>query len=627
MRSRVILPAAVLPMLALSVGLAVSPAAGAPTSGPSAAASPAAAAKAKFSVQTLHFQVTVPNESVGGTGTQKCLIVGDLYKPKSASRHHRVPVILTTNGFGGSKDDQAGFAKIAARHGYGVLSYSGLGFGGSGCKISLDDPSYDGRAGSQLVSFLGGKTGIATTTAGKKVPAVRWIIHDRKNHLGHHQGHDPRVGMVGGSYGGQIQFAIADKDPRLDAIIPIITWSDLSYSLAPNNSGFVHGVTYNTAAPGIEKQDWVNLFFGLGIVDGAQGTEFDPSRNVGCPNFLTPACKAKAELDANLVQTKDLYGFARHASVESYIHHIRIPTLLAQGQADTLFNLQETVATYKSLRKQHTPVKMIWQSWGHSNETPVPGEYTTGKGLRHTYEGKRFFAWFDHYLKGKHVSTGPRFAYYRDYVKFAGKGPDAKQYGHASHFPIGHAKTFFGSGTSKLVTKRSTVTAGSQSYVNPAGAAPASYSEVSEFQGNQIPNQAAKPSDSPGSFAAWKGPALKHRLDVAGIPRATFYISSSNASSSSTATELQLFAKVYDIAPDGTIDLVRRLISPVRVRNINKAIHVQLPGIVHRFAKGHRIELVVAATDSAYRNTNLVQPATASTSKKHPVVLQLPVVK
>jgi ABC-2 type transport system ATP-binding protein len=580
-----------------------------------------------YTVRTINFHVTVPNEAVGGSGTQKCLIVGDLYKPKHATRQHRVPAILTTNGFGGSKDDQADFAKVAASHGYGVLSYSGLGFGGSGCKISLDDPSYDGRAGKQLVSFLGGKTGIATTTSGRKVPAVRWIRHDHRNHLGHHSAHDPRVGMIGGSYGGQIQFAIADKDPRLDAIIPIITWSDLSYSLAPNNTSFVHGVTYAENAPGTEKQDWVNLFFALGVADGVEGAQVDPSRNAGCANFLTPACKAKAELDANVIQTKDLYSFARHASVESYIHHIRIPTMLMQGQGDTLFNLNESVATYKSLRHQHVPAKLVWQSWGHSIGTAQPGEWVSGPGVRHTYEGKRVFAWFARYLKGKHVSTGPRFAYYRDYVKFSGKGPDTQQYGHASRFPIGHLKTFYGSGTSALVTKRGKVASGSQSYQNPAGATPASYSEVSEFQGNQIPNQQAKPFDSPGSFAAWTSPKLTHRMDVAGIPRATLHVTSPAASSSSTATELQLFAKVYDIAPDGTIDLVRRLVAPVRVRNVSKPVHVQLPGIVHRFAKGDRIELVIAATDSAYRNSNTVQPATATTSKKHPTILRLPVVK
>ena len=39
---------------------------------------------------------------------------------------------------------------------------------------------------------------------------------------------DPRVGMVGGSYGGQVQFAAAGVDQRIDTIVPLITWNDLS---------------------------------------------------------------------------------------------------------------------------------------------------------------------------------------------------------------------------------------------------------------------------------------------------------------------------------------------------------------------------------------------------------------
>jgi ABC-2 type transport system ATP-binding protein len=576
-------------------------------------------------VRTLHFTVKVKNES-GGSGTQKCLIVGDLYKPATASAHHRVPVILTTNGFGGSKNDQADTAEVAAKHGYGVLSYSGLGFGGSGCKISLDDPSYDGRAGRQLVSFLGGKTGIATSPGGKAVKAVRWIRHDRKDHRGKHRRFDPRVGMVGGSYGGQIQFAIADKDPRLDTIVPIITWNDLSYSLAPNDTSFVHGVTYDTAAPGTAKIEWVSAFFGLGIVDGIEGSQTDPSRVTGCPNFLNKACAAYAELIGNSYDTPDLFTFARHASVESYIHNIRIPTLLMQGQGDSLFNLQEVAATYRSLRKQHTPVKMIWQSWGHSIGTPAPGEWTGGKGILNTYEGKRVFHWFNRYLKDKPANTGPRFAYYRDYVKYDGKGPDDEQYAHSRHFPVGHKKTFFASGTSSLVTKRSKVTDGSTPYANLSGPTPLSFSEVSAVNGS-LPSQATTPSDADGSFAAWQGPALKHNVDVAGIPTAVLHVSCADCSSAATATELQLYAKVYDIAPDGTIDLVRRLVAPVRVQDTSKPVKVALPGIVHRFPKGHHIELVIAATDSAYRNANTVQAAVAMTSKAAPTVLRLPVVR
>src|SRR5436305_249092 len=113
-----------------------------------------------YTVTALTITVTgIPNETTG-SGTQSCDITADLYRPSAADATHRVPAILTTNGFGGSKADQAGLGQLAATHGYAVLSYSGLGFGGSGCKISLDDPSYDGVAGSQLVSFLGGDPAI-----------------------------------------------------------------------------------------------------------------------------------------------------------------------------------------------------------------------------------------------------------------------------------------------------------------------------------------------------------------------------------------------------------------------------------------------------------------------------------
>ncbi|MDP3890921.1 MAG: alpha/beta hydrolase, partial [Nocardioides sp.] len=109
----------------------------------------AARAAATHTVETLHFKV-----SVGPVGARRtCRVIGDLYTPRTAraTKKRRVPAIMTTNGFGGSKDDQAGFAAFMAAKGYVVLSWSGLGFGGSGCKITLDDPAYDGRAASQLI--------------------------------------------------------------------------------------------------------------------------------------------------------------------------------------------------------------------------------------------------------------------------------------------------------------------------------------------------------------------------------------------------------------------------------------------------------------------------------------------
>jgi hypothetical protein len=134
---------------------------------------------------------------------------------------NRVPTILTTNGFGGSKADQAGLGRAFAERGYAVLSYAGLGFPDSGCKVSLDDPAVDGVAASHLVTFLGGggsaafsSSDLAGAPGGAGTLAVDFAALDNA------ATHDPRVGMIGGSYGGQIQFATAATDSRVDTLCP-----------------------------------------------------------------------------------------------------------------------------------------------------------------------------------------------------------------------------------------------------------------------------------------------------------------------------------------------------------------------------------------------------------------------
>jgi predicted acyl esterase len=581
------------------------------------AARPAAAAPT-VSVSTHTLQVTV-----GPAGaTKTCSVLFDLYRPSTATRTHREPAILTTNGFGGSKDDQADLAKAFAKRGYVVLSYSGLGFGGSGCKITLDDPAWDGKAAKQLVTFLGGGSRASDGTH------VDYVRHDRTSHDGRHRKHDPRVGMVGGSYGGQVQFAVAGIDPRVDTIVPIITWNDLSYSLAPNNASFTtpdgQGVRYGT--PGTEKIGWTSLFFGVGIADGIQYASTDPSRNVGCPDFADQACIAKAQMDALGYPDQGTLDFARHASVSSYVSRIRIPTLLAQGENDTLFDLQEAAATYRALRRQGTAVKMIWQSWGHSGGgTPAPGELDMAHPAT-SYEGQRVAAWFAHYLEGRKVSTGPRFSYFRDWVPYTGNARPA--FGASSSFPVGSTQPLYLSGSNALVTARSAVTAGSATYANLLGATPTSYSEVSALQGSQVPDGVTPPYDTPGTFASWTTEPLAADVVSVGVPTLTLHLSSAVAQQSQAAGpggQLLLFAKIYDVAPDGTQTLVHRLISPTRVADVTKPVTIELPGVVHRYAAGHELRVVVAATDAAYRNNAVVTPVTVTTSPGDPGVLRLPV--
>jgi hypothetical protein len=52
---------------------------------------------------------------------------------------------------------------------------------------------------------------------------------------------------------------------------------------------------------------------------------------------------------------------------------------------------------------------------------------------------------------------------------------------------------------------------------------------------------------------------------------------------------------------------------------------ISLPGIVHRFAKGSKLQLVIAASDGAYKNNNLPGQATVKVDPKVPSQLTVPV--
>jgi ABC-2 type transport system ATP-binding protein len=572
--------------------------------GPAVAADPA--------LTKTPVQLTV---QVGPSGTTSCLVDADLYVPAGVSAAAPAPAVLTTNGFGGSKDDQAGAAKAFGREGYITLSYTGLGFPNSGCKISLDDPDFDGKAAAQLVDYLAGSK---ADNAGRRLDMVA------KNGPG-----DPKVGMVGGSYGGQVQFAAASLDRRIDALIPIITWNDLSYSLAPNNTSLAsggHGVTYST--PGVHKKEWTSLFFAIGVTDGIQGAGVDPTRLLGCPNFVDQACLAKAQLETFGYPDQPTMDFSRHASVSSYLAKVKAPTLLVQGQKDTLFNLQEAAATYRGLQAQGTPVQMIWQSWGHSlGGTPAPGELdlTGDTALRSTYLGGRFLDWFNHYVKGDPaVPTGPEFAYFQDWVAYSGIA--TKAYATSTTFPVGRALPLYLSGAQDLVTAKARVLPGSQSWANATGGAPTSYSETSS-QGSQE-SDPLPPTDGPGTFGSWTSAPVTGSTVIVGSPTLDVTLDSAAAATTQTtgpAGQLVLFAKIYDVAPDGTQTLHNRLVSPVRIADVTKRVHIELPGVVQRIAAGHRIRLVLAASDAAYAGNAAVLPVTVTADPTRPAVLTLPV--
>lgn len=561
----------------------------------------ATAPPAAYHSSLLHFLV-----HIGPGGGEACDIIGELVVPSRASSSHRVPALVTTNGFGGSYTDMLSLAQAAATDGYAALTYSGLGFGGSTCQITLDDPTYDGEATSQLVSFLGGANGIAFTDAAHTHPVrgLQVVVHDRVDHAGHADRFDPRVGLIGGSYGGGFQFAAADVDPRIDTIIPIITWDNLNYSLAPNNAGGPLSAT-----PGVTKDTWALLFSADGIADGVLNAPPDPGRLVPCPNFAFFVCPGLVEAGAVGLLPAITSAGLLHASVADFCSHIRIPTLLIQGEHDTLFNLNEAVTTYQKLRKQGTPVTMIWQSWGHSDSTPAPGEISLSNPDPATqYETARIFDWLDHYLKDATVSTGPGFAYFRDWVSY--RGSAAPAYATADSYPVGTQRSWYLSAGNALVGTPGQIGSGSQSFVTPPLGAPTSIAPLDAVGGN-LPDE-----NLPGTFASWTSAPLTSDMDVAGEPVLHLRLDAPSAAATQAlgpVGELVVFAKIYDVGSGGKATLINGLIAPARIADVTKPVQINLPGIVHRFRAGDEIRIVLAGGDINYRGGDMPTPVIIAT--------------
>ena len=553
-----------------------------------------------YHAESLHAVV-----HVGPARATACTIVGELLVPDAATATHREPAVMVTNGFGGAwtTSTALSYAEMAVADGYVALTYSGLGFGGSGCQIELDSPTWDGLAASELISWLGQVPEVAKTAAYPD---------------------DPIVGMIGESYGGGVQFSTAAIDPRLDAIVPLITWNDLAYSLAPNNeTDGTTGPARRTTTAGVLKWEWTTLFFGDGMAQPLEHpTQAKPST---CPNFAPTVCMAYLTSVALGYPDRATITLLRHDSMVAFYQRLHLPVLLAQGEDDTLFNVREAVANAQELRANGDPVTLVLQSWGHSHSTPAPGELSFSPPFN-GYENVLIGDFFAKWLRGADVSTGAPVQYFRSWVPYSGNAAPA--YGSASAWPVAPATDEYLSDPATggtLVTARSEVVAGSQTFVNPPGGTATSYSETSELQGD-APFSTVPPLDAPGTFASWLSAPLAAPTDVVGVPSVTVTLGSSVPAGVTTATDPVVFAKLYGVAPTGAVTLVDRLVSPARVADTAAPVTIDLPGIVHQFPAGDRLELVLSSGDLAYQGNRVADTYTVTVSPAQPGVLRIPIV-
>ncbi|ARP70310.1 ABC transporter ATP-binding protein [Streptomyces pluripotens] len=460
------------------------------------------------------------------------------FTPATAGRH---PAVLLAHGFGGSKDDMRQQAEDLARDGYAVLTWSARGFGRSTGKIGLNDPKGEVADVSRLIDWLA------------KQPQVRL---DKPG--------DPRVGVAGGSYGGAISLLAAGYDHRVDAIAPSVTYWDLADALFPN---------------GVFKKLWAGIFVNTGG---------------GCSHFEPALCRMYDRVAESGTPDAGARRLLEERSPSAVGDRIKVPTLLVQGQTDSLFTLAQSDAAQKAIRANGAPVDVDWIAGGHDG-----GDLETGRIQA------RIHAWFDRYLKGdRSTGTGPVFRITRTGGVDSTNGAAQLRGASAGSYPglHGHRRDL-------------PLTGGEQRVSNPAGASPPGVSALPGLGGSGGLAQLSALGvgvalDFPGQYARFDSAPLTRDLRITGAPTATVHVTS-------TSADAVLFGKVYDVGPDGTRQVLpSQLVTPVRVTGARagRDVTVTLPAIDHEVQKGHRLRLVLSSTDLGYASP--AAPATYTVSLK-----------
>lgn len=495
-------------------------------------------------------------------------LVATLWLPDSPGRH---PAVLLPHGFGLTRSSMRATAERYAALDFVALAWDARGFGASGGYIELNGPKEVSDV-RQIITYLAGRPEVQLDAAG-----------------------DPRIAMRGDCYGGAIQLLAAAQDDRLDALVPITTWTNLSWSLNPNQ---------------VVKVGWVTLFFASGTGSGhgihySNPQEFEPNGN----GFEPAIDRYFVEIMATNKVTPEIQAYLDARSPDRVLASVRAPTFLVQGWPDTLFVTNEASSTFNALTARGVPAKMLFYGGGHGYEGAAdPGALE--------YREQRIDGWLRFWLRGE----GDPIDLFRTPVEWA-EGTSTRFLPEQSWPPAdGQPRDFYltvdAAGRGRLAPKAPTADA--RALLGAGGLT--SYSEIPNFQ-SQLPTQSA---EAPATSFSYTSDPFAEPTMVLGAPTLRFQ-------ASTTADEATLFVKVYDDAPGGASRLLDNHVTPVRIGGPDPGLAapreyaLELVSLRHLFLPGHQVRLTVATSDDAHGSGRTPGAVALDHRAARPTRLELPV--
>jgi hypothetical protein len=497
------------------------------------------------------------------------------------------PLVILLPGYGGSKSGLAGMYGWLD-DGYAVLSMTPRGFGEScgtaaareadsgGCAngyVHLADTRYEVRDAQELAGLL--------VDEGLVLPQ--------------------QIGAAGGSYGGAIAMSLgalrdrkmlpdgslvpwtspAGTALRIAAAAPLITWSDLMYSVMPNGRTLDYLADAPEAGPtGVRKQSLESGLYGIVLSHYYLPEGGDPDADIFNWHALMAAGEPYDDAARNpLPAIADMRDELTKHHSPYYVDHSRppAPMLISNGWTDDLFPADEAIRFYNRTRTEHsaTPIGLFLFDVGH--------ERGQGKAADRALMSERRRDWFRYYLTGS--GTPPHTGIEALTETCPATAPSAGPYTADTLADLAPGEVTLQFAPSRIVFGWG----GDQSIADafdPVSGGGACVTTVGD--------------DQPGTASYRMSPAPPGGFTLMGSP--TVIADFAGASDTS-----QIAARLLDVAPDGGQTLVARGVWRPAAGSIAVRQVFQLHPNGWRFEEGHVAKLELLPKDPPYAQASASQ--------------------
>jgi ABC-2 type transport system ATP-binding protein len=307
-----------------------------------------------------------------------------------------------------------------------------------------------------------------------------------------------------------------------------------------------------------------------------------------CGKFRPEFCAAYAEVATTGRASQQTVDLLQSVSPMQVTKNITQPTMLVQGEQDTLFGLDQADANARQIAEAGGTVKVVWYTGGHDGGRPGPE-------LR-----GQIADWFDFHLRGRGADPGEGLSYAVQGALRVQGAPSVRTVSTGAYPGL--------DGNAATERQSVPVFGPEQTIVNPPGGNPASISSLpglGSIIGSSSRLVGRVSIDLPGQAAQFQSRPLQSQLLIAGSSTVRLRVSSVPGAAPPAAEGAVLFAKLYDVSPDGVRVLPGSAVSPFRIPALPEdgspvEVTVTLPGIVRPIETDRSIALVVSTTDQAY---------------------------